>query len=118
MPVGLNTVGVGDNRWGTSYTQIGRNGLIGKVAYLSNTGPIERAYNNNVNDPVTGAEGQSFAVSLQQMAIDPHFTGGIAFMDGGFPLPSGAKDTSVVLFSMYPCRFGHETMSVGRMRFG
>jgi mono/diheme cytochrome c family protein len=92
MPVGLNTVGIGDNRWGSSYTQIGRNGLIGNVAYLTNTGPLERAYDSNMNSTTAGAEGQSFVASLQQMAIDSHFTGGIAFMSSGFPLPSGATD--------------------------
>jgi mono/diheme cytochrome c family protein len=92
MPVGLNTVGVGDNRWGSSYTQIGRNGLIGNVAYLSNTGPLERAYNNNINSTTAGVEGESFVASVQQMAIGSHITGGVAFMSGGFPLPSGATD--------------------------
>lgn len=92
MPVGLNTVGIGDNRWGASYTQLGRNGLVGNVAYLTNTGPLERAYNSNINSTTAGAEGQSFVASLQQMAIDSHFTGGVAFMRGGFPLPSGATD--------------------------
>jgi mono/diheme cytochrome c family protein len=92
-PVGLNTVGIGDVRWGASYTQIGRNGLIGNVAYLTNTGPVERAYNTSINNTTAGAEGQSVVVSLQQMAIDSHFSGGIALMRGGFPLPSGASDT-------------------------
>jgi len=92
MPVGLNTVGVGDNRWGTSYTQIGHNGLIANVAYLTNTGPLERAYNSNVNNTTAAAEGQSYVVSLQQMAIGSRLTGGIAAMGGTFPLPSGAND--------------------------
>ena len=93
MPVGLNTVGVGDNRWGTSYTQVGRSGLIGNAAFLTNTGPLERPFDNNINSTTAGAEGQSFVVSLQQMAINAHFTGGVAFMSGGFPLPSGATDS-------------------------
>lgn len=92
MPVGLNTVGVGDNRWGASYTQIGRNGLIGNIAYMTNTGTLETAYNSNINNVMAGAEGQSFVASLQQMAFNSHFTGGIAFLGGGFPLPSGATD--------------------------
>ena len=92
VPIGLNTAGIGDNRWGASYTQTGRNGLIGNVAYLTNTGPLERAYNSNINSTTAGAEGQSFVASLQNMAINSHFTGGIAFMSGGFPLPSGATD--------------------------
>jgi mono/diheme cytochrome c family protein len=91
-PVGLNTVGVDDNRWGASYTQSGTNGLVANVAYLVNTGPLERAYDNNVNSSTAGAEGQSFVASLQQMAIASHFTGGVAFMGGTFPLPSGAND--------------------------
>jgi len=93
MPVGLNTVGVGDNRWGTSYTQIGGNGLVANVAFVTNTGPLERAYNSNMNSVTAGAEGQSYVVSLQQMGIASHFTGGIAAMSGTFPLPSGAQDT-------------------------
>ncbi len=93
MPVGLNAVGIGDNRWGTSYTQTGHNGLIGNVAYLTNTGPLERAYDSNVNSVTAGAEGQSFVGSLQQMNPNSHFTGGIAYMRGGFPLPSGTTDT-------------------------
>lgn len=93
MPVGLNTVGVGDNRWGTSYTQIGGNGLIANVAYMANTGPIERAYDNNINSTTAAAEGQSYVVSLQQMNIASHITGGIAALQGTFPLPSGAQDS-------------------------
>jgi hypothetical protein len=93
MPVGLNTVGVGDNRWGTSYTQIGNNDLIANVAYLENTGVVEQAFNSNINNATAGAEGQSYLASLQQMSIGSHFTGGIAAMGGSFPLPSGAKDS-------------------------
>ncbi len=93
MPVGLNTVGIGDNRWGASYTQIGRNGLIGNVAYVTNTGPLERAYSSDITSTTAGAEGQTYVASLQQMGIGSHFTGGLAVMRGGFPLPSGAKDT-------------------------
>jgi mono/diheme cytochrome c family protein len=92
MPVGLNTVGVGDNRWGTSYTQIGQNGLIANVAYLTNTGPVERAYDDRMSNSTAGAEGQSVALSLQQMAIGSHFTGGLALLRGNFPLPSGSTD--------------------------
>ncbi len=92
-PIGANVVGIGDTRWGASYTQMGRNGLIGNVAYLTNAGPVERAYNSNINDPETSAEGQSFVVSLQQMAIASHITGGVAFERGGYTLPSGATDT-------------------------
>jgi cytochrome c553 len=92
LPVGLNPVGTGDNRWGASYTQVGRQGLIGNVAYLTNTGPLERAYDGNVLSTTAGAEGQSFVLSLQQMAVGSHFTGGIAALGGTFPLPSGASD--------------------------
>ncbi len=92
-PVGLNTVGISDNRWGASYTQIGHNGLVANVAYLVNTGPLERAYDNNVNSSTAGAEGQGVAVSLQQMAIASHLTGGVAYLTGSAPLPSGAGDS-------------------------
>jgi mono/diheme cytochrome c family protein len=91
-PVGLNTVGIGDNRWGTSYSQMGGNGLVANVAYLVNTGPLERAYNSNIASTTAGAEGTSVVVSLQQMAIASHFTGGVAALSGNFPLPSGAND--------------------------
>jgi mono/diheme cytochrome c family protein len=89
MPVGLNSVGVGDNRWGTSYTQIGSKGLIGNVAYVTNTGSAERAFDGDID---SGGEGQSYVGSLQFMAPSSHFTGGIAAIGGTFPLPSGAKD--------------------------
>ncbi len=92
MPVGLNAVGVGDNRWGLSYTQIGTKGLIANVAYMTNAGPLERAYDTNINNSTAAAEGQSFVASLQQMNIASHFTGGIAALRGTFPLPSGAQD--------------------------
>jgi hypothetical protein len=46
-----------------------------------------------MNSVTAGAEGQSYVVSLQQMGIASHFTGGIAAMSGTFPLPSGAQDT-------------------------
>jgi mono/diheme cytochrome c family protein len=92
MPVGLNTVGVGDNRWGASYTQIGATGLIANVAYLTNTGPVERAYDGSMTNTTASAEGQSYVASLQQMNIGSHFTGGVATMSGNFPLPSGAQD--------------------------
>ena len=88
-PIGANVVGIGDTRWGASYTQMGRNGLIGNVAYLTNAGPVERAYNSNINDPETSAEGQSFVVSLQQMAIASHITGGVAFERGWVHAPVG-----------------------------
>jgi cytochrome c551 len=92
MPVGLNSVGIGDNRWGASYTQIGRNGLIANVAYMTNEGPLERAYDSNVNNSTSAAVGESWVASLQQMAFKSHFTGGISAMAGTFPLPSGAQD--------------------------
>jgi hypothetical protein len=88
MPVGLNSVGIGDNRWGSSYTQIKRNGLIGNIAYMTNTGTLETAYNSNINNTTAGAEGQSFVAPLQQMPLNSHSTDGIAFLGGGFPLPS------------------------------
>jgi mono/diheme cytochrome c family protein len=111
----LNTVGVGDNRWGASYTQIGRNGLIGNVAYLTNTGPLERAYNSNINNTTAGAEGQSFVASLQQMGIASHFTGGIAFMRGGFPLPSGATDsfTRTMALASYSTSSKYDLVAMG-----
>jgi cytochrome c553 len=93
MPVGLNFVGVGDNRWGASYTQMGGGGLIANVAYMTNAGPLERAYDSNMVDATAAAEGQSYVVSLQHMGIASHFTGGVAFMGGTFPLPSGAQDS-------------------------
>ncbi len=92
MPVGLNTVGIGDNRWGASYTQIGSQGLIANVAYMTNAGPLERAYDTNVSNSTSAAEGESWVASLQQMSFKSHFTGGIAAMAGTFPLPSGAQD--------------------------
>jgi cytochrome c553 len=92
MPVGLNTVGIGDNRWGASYSQIGSRGLVANVAYMTNTGPLERAYDSNINNSTAAAEGQSWVASLQQMNISSHFTGGLAAMGGTFPLPSGAQD--------------------------
>ncbi len=114
VPIGLNTVGIGDNRWGASYTQIGRNGLIGNVAYLTNTGPLERAYNSNVNSTTAGAEGQSFVASLQNMAINSHFTGGIAFMSGGFPLPSGATDnfTRTIALASYSASLKYDLVAM------
>jgi cytochrome c553 len=90
MPVGLNTVGLGDNRWGASYSQIGKGGLIGNVAYVSNTGAVEGAYNSA---PSAGGEGQSYVASVMFVNPDAHFTGGVAVLNGNFPLPSGAKDT-------------------------
>lgn len=90
MPVGMNTVGVGDNRWGASYTQMGSKGLIANVAYLTNSGTSERAFDSDVD---SGGIGQSYVGSLQFMNPLSHFTGGIAAMGGTFPLPSGAKDT-------------------------
>jgi len=89
MPVGLNTVGVGDNRWGTSYSQIGSKGLIANVGYMTNSGSGERAFDSDVD---SGGVGQSYVGSLQFMNPSSHFTGGIAAMGGTFPLPSGAKD--------------------------
>jgi mono/diheme cytochrome c family protein len=93
MPVGLNAVGIGDNRWGASYTQIGSNGLIANVAYMTNEGPLERAYDTNVNNSTSAAVGESWVASLQQMNLVSHFTGGVAAMAGTFPLPSGAQDS-------------------------
>lgn len=90
MPVGLNTVGVGDNRWGASYTQMGGKGLIANVGYLTNTGPTEAAFDSDID---SGGEGQSWVGSLQFMGPTSHLTGGVAAMAGNFPLPSGAKDT-------------------------
>ena len=92
MPVGLNAVGVGDNRWGASYTQIGSKGLIANVAYMTNEGPLERAYDTDVNNSTSAAVGESWVASLQQMSSNSHFTGGLAAMGGTFPLPSGAQD--------------------------
>ena len=92
MPVGLNTVGVGDNRWGASYSQIGTRGLVANVAYMTNAGPLERAYDSNINNSTAADEGRSWVASLQQMNISSHFTGGLAAMGGTFPLPSGAQD--------------------------
>ncbi len=89
MPVGLNTVGVGDNRWGGSYTQMGSRGLVGTVAYLTNTGAAESAFDGDVD---SGGEGQSYVGSLLFMNPNSHFTGGIAAMTGTFPLPSGTND--------------------------
>ncbi len=89
MPVGLNTVGLGDNRWGASYTQIGRSGLIGTAAYVTNSGPIEGAYRNVFGD---SGEGQSFVGSLQFLAPAAHVTGGFATIAGTSPLPSGSRD--------------------------
>jgi cytochrome c553 len=93
MPVGLNTVGVGDNRWGASYSQIGSHGLIANVAYMTNAGPLETAYDSSISNPTAAGEGQSYVFSLEQMGISSHFTGGIAGMGGTFPLPSGSTDS-------------------------
>jgi mono/diheme cytochrome c family protein len=65
---------------------------VANVAYLVNTGPLERAFDANINSTTAGAEGQSVVVSLQQMAIASHFTGGVAALSGTYPLPSGAND--------------------------
>jgi hypothetical protein len=46
LVVGQNTVGLGENRWGASYTQNGANGLIATVGYMTDQGPIESAYNS------------------------------------------------------------------------
>jgi mono/diheme cytochrome c family protein len=89
MPVGLNTAGVGDNRWGASYSQIGHRGLIGTAAFVTNTGTFERAFDSDID---SGGEGQGYVGSLQFMAPQAHFTGGFGVMSGTFPLPSGAKD--------------------------
>ncbi len=93
MPVGMNAVGVGDNRWGASYTQIGPKGLIANVAYMTNSGPLEYLYDSNPNSPTAASEGQSYAVSLEEMNVKSHFTGGVAALGGTYPLPSGAKDS-------------------------
>lgn len=89
LPVGLNTTGIGDNRWGASYTQIGTKGLIGNVAYMTNSGPIEAAYDHDLD---TGGEGTSLVGSLQYLWPTSRWTGGVATMAGSFPLPSGASD--------------------------
>jgi mono/diheme cytochrome c family protein len=89
LPVGLNSVGVGDNRWGASYSQTGSRGLVGTVAYLTSTGAAENAYNGNVN---YGGEGRSGVASLQYLDPSSHFTGGLAALTGTYPLPSGASD--------------------------
>jgi mono/diheme cytochrome c family protein len=92
MAVGLNTVGVGDNRWGVSYSQIGTKGLVGNVSYMANEGALESAFDNDPDDAQASAVGQAYTVSLQEMNFSSHFTGGLAQMWGNYPLPSGAKD--------------------------
>jgi mono/diheme cytochrome c family protein len=86
----LNTVGIGDNRWGFSYTQAGSKGLIANVGYMTNTGPTEAAFDSDID---SGGEGQSYVGSLQYLWPNSRFSGGIAAMAGTFPLPSGAKDS-------------------------
>ncbi len=93
LAVGNNGVGVGDNRWGASYTQIGSKGLIGNVAYMTNEGPLETAYDSDTDSSVAGAVGQSVVGSLMYMWPETRWSGGIAFEGGTTPLPSGAKDT-------------------------
>lgn len=90
LPVGLNTAGIGDNRWGASYTQIGSKGLIGNVAYMTSAGPIENAYDRDLD---TGGEGESLVGSLQYLWPQSRWTGGLATTAGTFPLPSGASDS-------------------------
>ncbi|MHB8239601.1 MAG: hypothetical protein ACYDFS_08150 [Vulcanimicrobiaceae bacterium] len=89
IPVGLNAVGIGDNRWGASYTQIGTKGLVGNVAYMTSAGPLEKAYDGDLD---AGGEGQSLVGSLQYLWPQSRWTGGLAAMTGSYPLPSGASD--------------------------
>lgn len=85
LPVGLNGSTSGDNRWGASYTQIGRLGLIGNVSYLGGSGPIERAFN-------TAGEGTAWTGSLQYLSPESRWSGGVAGLIGSNPLPSGEND--------------------------
>jgi len=89
MPVGLNDSTIGDNRWGVSYTQTGAKGLVGNVAYLTNSGATEQAFDNDVD---AGGEGEAWSGSLQYMEPMSHLSGGVAAMSGTYPLPSGAND--------------------------
>ncbi len=89
LPVGLNSVGVGDNRWGISYTQIGGKGLIANVAYMTNTGPEEEAYDEDID---AGGEGTAWVGSVQYLWPASRWSGGVTILRGSYPLPSGASD--------------------------
>ncbi len=85
LQVGLNGSTLADNRWGASYTQVGRSGLIGNVSYVGGSGPIERAFH-------TAGEGVAWTGSVQYLSPEARWSGGIAGLTGSYPLPSGAKD--------------------------
>lgn len=89
LPVGLNSNTVGANRWGASYTQMGSKGLIGNVAIMSNSGPLEQAYDNEFD---SGGQGTALLASVQYLNPSSRWSGGLSGMSGGYPLPSGAKD--------------------------
>lgn len=97
LVVGQNTVGVGENRWGASYTESSANGLIATVGYMTDQGPIESAYNSQkVLGPQflgpPGNQGASYVASMEYVKPSSRLSGGVAFMGGQFPLASGAKD--------------------------
>ena len=85
LPVGLNGSTLADNRWGASYTQMGHLGLIGNVAFLNGTAPIERAFSS-------GGEGTAWSGSIQYLSPESRWSGGFAGLRGSYPLPSGARD--------------------------
>lgn len=97
LTVGQNTVGVGENRWGASYTQSSANGLVATVGYMTDQGPIESAYDSQkVLGPQflgpPGNQGSSYVASMLYVKPGSRLTGGVALLGGQFPLASGAKD--------------------------
>jgi mono/diheme cytochrome c family protein len=133
LTVGQNTVGLGENRWGASYTQSSANGLIATVGYMTDQGPIESAYNSQkVLGPQflgpPGNQGSSYVASLLYMQPSSRLTGGVAFLGGQFPLTSGGKDpyTREMLLASYNVTqqitltamklFGHDNNPTGSPR--
>lgn len=97
LTVGQNDVLVGENRWGASYTQVGSKGLVGTVAYLTDQGAIESAFNANYNVPPgflapPGDQGGTYVAGLQYVQPSSRWSGGIAALGGRFPLSNGQKD--------------------------
>jgi mono/diheme cytochrome c family protein len=98
LTVGQNDVMLGENRWGASYTQVGSKGLVGTVAYMTDQGAIENAFNANYNAPPgflapPGAQGGTFVAGLQYVQPSSRWSGGIAVLGGQFPLANGQKDS-------------------------
>jgi cytochrome c551 len=96
LTVGQNDVILAENRWGASYTQVGTKGIVGTVAFMTDQGPIERAYNTQYNVPSTflgtpGDQSGTWVASLQYLQPSSKFTGGIGIMGGAIPVVGGPQ---------------------------